>query len=607
MTPETCTWRRGGLASLVLAFGLALVFAAAGRSEEPKKAETPKPKADDKAKPDAKDEKPEAKPPVKEVNVGPPSGGHPATDLVNKELAKFWAANSVRPSAKATDYEFVRRVYLDIIGRTPAIWEVKAYVADTDTKNKRAKLISKLLNDVYYKGDYEANWADIWTTLLLTRSGNRTYHEQMNLFLEEEFGKNRPWDQLVRTLLTATGRTDDKGEVNFVLSHLGEPQRNRGEEGQFDAVPITSRSARLFLGVQIQCAQCHDHPFNPEWKQSHFWGVNAFFRQVERDGQPNMQNQRNQMAAQLTLKDNKSFNSTDLVYFEDRDARVKATSPKFLDGKILPPDSKKSRRELLADYVLGHELFPKAMVNRMWGRFFGRGLCQQPTVDDFGEHNQVNHPEILDGLARQFKEYKYDMKELISWICNSEAYALSCVANNTNSKPEHEPYFSRMLLKNLSPEQLFDALKTAMDQPEQVKKTIPGAKPKKPGLTRVVDENRKRQREEWLAKLTRNFGDDEGNEVTFNGTVVQALLLMNGRELQTELSRKDNNTILNAIAKGKSPRGILNELTLAALGRLSTEKEWSLINREKYPGNPIQFWEDVFWALMNSNEFVLNH
>src|SRR5262249_21166251 len=219
--------------------------------------------------------------------VPPASGGFPKTARINRDLAKFWAANSVKPSAKATDFEFCRRVYLDIIGRIPAAWEVKQFVNDSDSKTKRARLIDKLLKDPYYKEDFENNWADIWTTLLLTRSGNATYHEQMEDWLVEQFGKNRAWDQIVRDLLTATGKTDENGAVNFILTHLGEPTprgESRDEHGQFDMVPITSRSVRLFLGMQIQCAQCHDHPFNPEWKQPNFWGVNAFFRQVERVG-----------------------------------------------------------------------------------------------------------------------------------------------------------------------------------------------------------------------------------------------------------------------------------------------------------------------------------
>src|SRR5262249_12737805 len=132
----------------------------------------------------------------------------------------------------------------------------------------------------------------IWTTWLMTRSGNKLYHEQMQVWLEEQFAKNAPWNKFVSELLTAEGENDENGAVNFILSHLGEPtpQPKVPEEGAFNYVPITSRTTRLFLGLQTQCTQCHDHPFNPQWKQKHFWGVNAFYRQVVREGNPMMRN-----------------------------------------------------------------------------------------------------------------------------------------------------------------------------------------------------------------------------------------------------------------------------------------------------------------------------
>lgn len=583
---------RNGKRLFGLLAGLGLLLAAAGNAWS-----QDKPAKKDDAKP-------------AEIKVPPPSGGAQATATINEELAKFWAANNVTPSRRATDHEFVRRVYLDILGRIPAAWEVREYINDY-SGNKRAKLVNKLLTDKRYTTEYEEHWADVWTTLLLTRSGNRIYHEQLHTYLALEFSKNRPWDQMVRTLLTATGENNENGEVNFILAHLGDAQRNMDEEGQFDAVPITSRATRLFLGIQIQCTQCHDHPFNSEWKQSHFWGVNAFFRQVQRDGNPIMRNNQQQnMAAKLTLKENAAYNRGGIVYYEKRVGVVEAVTPKFLDGKTLAADYKGSRREALANYVLEHEMFPKAFVNRMWGHFFGRGLTQNAAVDDFGEHNQTMHPELLTKLADEFKNYKYDVRQLISWICNSEAYNLSAVANPTNNQPEHEVYFSRMLLKNMTPEQLYESLKVALDQPMPRKKDKEKPVVNQTGATpTTVTTGRRRQaREDWLAKLTRNFGDDEGNEITFNGTVVQALLMMNGPELQRELSRTNNNTVANAMRK-RGHKAILDELTLVALGRPSKPNELTAVNTAAKSGfgTPQQFWEDVLWALLNTNEFVLNH
>src|SRR5262249_37538655 len=150
-------------------------------------------------------------------------------------------------------------------------------------QTRRAKLIDKLLYDEKYteKGPtYASNWANIWTVWLMTRSGSQLHRDQMSLWLANRFDeKDSRFDKIVTDLLTATGKTNDVGAVNFILAHLGEavPGNKQRQEGQFEAVPITSRTTRLFLGLQIQCTQCHDHPFNNQWKQQHFWGVNAYF------------------------------------------------------------------------------------------------------------------------------------------------------------------------------------------------------------------------------------------------------------------------------------------------------------------------------------------
>jgi len=241
--------------------------------------------------------------------------------------------------------------------------------------------------------------------------------------------------------------------------------------------------------------------------------------------------------------------------------------------------------------VISHENFGKAYVNRIWGHLFGRGLNEQPTVDDFGEHNKVVHKELLDKLGELFVTYGgSDPKKLLSWICNSDAYQLSSVANSTNDKPDTDVYFSRMLLKNMTPEQLFESLIVATGTDESLETT--------------------KQRREWLQKLTVNFGDDEGNEVTFNGTILQALMLMNGRDLNQQIIKNPNGTVLKAWQKAQKNNGrMLDELYMAALSRHPTGAEIAAINKvaAKYKGVDSTFYADVFWTLLNSNEFILNH
>src|SRR5262249_45050485 len=176
----------------------------------------------------------------------------------------------------------------------------------------------------------------------------------------------------------------------------------------------------------------------------------------------------------------------------------------------------------LANFLVDHEMFPRAIVNRMWGLFFGRGFVN-PT-DDFNDNNQPTreNAELLNEVATRFKHYNYDLKKLIRWMAHSRAYHLSYVANSSNDKVEQEPLFSRMIMKAMTPEQLFESLMVAT-KAEQAENAS----------------GKKALRDRWLRSLISNFGDDEGNEVNFNGTVVQALMMMNGQDINAAIARKD--------------------------------------------------------------------
>jgi hypothetical protein len=523
-------------------------------------------------------------------------------------------ANSIRKSAPATDQEFVRRAFLDLIGRIATPAEVRHFELNRD----RPRLVHRLLYETVridgkefdYPEEFARNWANIWAVWLMTRTANAVHLEQMRVWLEEHFARHSSHKEMVEKLLTATGKTNDNGAVNYVLANLGDavPQDKRDEDGHFDVVPVTSRTTRLFLGLQTQCVQCHDHPFNPDWKQHAFWGVNVFFRQVKRDGAPNMMRTAPGDAAVLTLGDDAGVNKEGLIAYEKRSGVVLYTKPTFLDGRKMDfgpgAATAQSRREQLAKLITSSEQFPKAYVNRIWGQLFGRGLNEQPGVDDFGEHNKVVHPELLDFLAKEFagdtssypyNQYNaYDPKKLLYWLCTSEAYGLSSIANPTNEKPEAEALFSRMLLKALSPEQLFESLSVAT-----------GAE------NGASTQEKKRKREEWMRKLTVNFGDDEGNEITFNGTLLQALMMMNGRELGEAIRNKDKGTVAEAMRKGRNnPSRVIDELFLAALNRHPRSYELSKLmeaGRKTRDTGSFYFFSDVFWALLNSNEFILNH
>ena len=261
--------------------------------------------------------------------------------------------------------------------------------------------------------------------MLLTRSGSsKLAQEQMLEWLMSQFnageidvkdaetGKTRKqkvfadWSKIVMELITATGVTNDNGAVNFILHHLGDAiAQDARANGKFDMVPVTSRTTKLFLGLRTQCVQCHDHPFNGEWEQKHFWGINAFFRSSDAPrGRPQgMMPQKKGKGikeAQRELVDRNDLNSDGKVQYERRNATIYYTKATFLDGKRLPEEALGSRRQQLAKFVTDSPYFGKVFVNRMWHHFFGKSFTKD-APDDFGEHNPASHPELLDRLAEE--------------------------------------------------------------------------------------------------------------------------------------------------------------------------------------------------------------
>jgi len=537
---------------------------------------------------------------------------------INEAIANTWKENKIVPSERCTDYEFIRRASLDIIGRIATVKEIGVFLNDPPLE-RRSRLIERLLKSP----EYATNWANIWTTLLLTRQGvGRVYQDQMRAWLEDKFTENKEsdyvpdWSRIVTEILTAKGRTNENGAVNYILAHLGEqvPQGERAQSGSYDMVPVTSRTTRLFLGLRTQCVQCHDHPFGDQWGQHHFWGINAFFRQVDApQGRPGMMgnkmNKKGMPNQQYTLEENTNLNPKGLIAYERRSAVLLYINSTFLDGKKLKVDASKNRREALAKFITDSPFFAKAYVNRTWGHFFGRSFTKD-AVDDFGDHNAPSHPELLERISEDWaKKYKHNPKDLIRWICNSRAYGLSSTANKSNDKVDDEAFFARMLLKAMSPEQLFDSLMTAT----QATVAETGA-------------DRQNLKQEWLNRLISNFGDDEGNETSFNGTVIQALLLMNGQDINNAIMDKENGTVAAVLKKrafsANAAKAAMRDLFLAALNRPPTEGPKGEYAKFLTPAmyrlprvtgtpNPEAFWtgfyQDMFWALLNSNEFILNH
>jgi hypothetical protein len=500
----------------------------------------------------------------------------PRESTIDQLLAESWRKAGVKPAPLATDEEFVRRVYLDLVGRIPSVSEATAFF-QTRESGKRAKLVEYLLEHP----DYPQWFATQWTILLLGRGdpGERVDRSALVAWLRKQFAANRPWNELVHDLIAASGSNRENGAVNFVLAHL-EP----------DAVPLTSRTTRLFLGRQLQCAQCHDHPSN-EWKQSDFWSLNAFFKGIRVEGSRSRGSSRGNLDA-VVLADEPT---EDYARFEKRNGMVGVAFPRFLDGRKLPAAGEVERRAELARMISEptNDALAQAFVNRMWAHFLGRGLVSP--VDDLGPHNPPSHPELLEFLAREFQSSGYDVKQLIRLITASRAYQATS-ERPKNSSPDESPFqFHSMQLRPMSPEQLFDSLLTAT------------------GAHRAGGSRSDEKRDRWLRQFLYVFGNDEGEELTtFQGTIPQALMMMNGELIREAVSAKPGSflaeTVRQAEAQPRPAVYLVNQLYLAALSRSPTARELAQAGLFlQTDPNSLDVLQDLFWALLNSNEFILIH
>ena len=497
-------------------------------------------------------------------------------DYVDAMLKESWDEASVKPSRPTTDEEFLRRAYLDVLGRIPNIREASDFLRGKDA-GKRAKLVEYLLASP----DYPKNFATLWKVILLGRKAPAREVDPgvMTAWLRRQFAENRPWNELANDLLSATGSNKEVGPVNYTLAHMPD-----------GAVNLTSVTTRVFLGQQIQCTQCHDHPSN-DWKQADFWGINAFYKGLKK------QDVRKANAAGTEAYDhtNLSDEPTDkFSSFERRDARLGIAFPTFLDGRKISQNKDVNRRAALATMITEakNDHFAQAFVNRMWGHFFGRGFVNP--VDDFGPHNPPTHPELLARLGTDFRDGGYDIKALIRWIMNSDAYGLTSAATKDNDKDE--TLFTHMALKPMTPEQLFDSLITAT------------------AAHKAGGDDTSKIRDQWLGQFVFAFANDEGEEgSSFQGTIPQALMMMNGELMEKAVGGRSGSFLADLLeranlqAKGSVETFVVNQLYLAALSRSPSKSE--LGQARKYLTNyddTICVMADMFWALLNSNEFVLN-
>ena len=522
----------------------------------------------------------------------------PQVALINQQIEQGWADYEISPAKGAGDEVWCRRVYLDILGRIPTLEESKAFTSDR-SKDKRTKLVRSLLYDDQYTEEYANHWATVWANMLIGRGGGNdrrdlTSRDGLMKYLRDSFASNKPYSSLVHELVTAEGDTKPgspnfNGAVNFLIGKVNEE----------DGTLATSSVSRIFLGQQVQCTQCHNHPFN-DWKQQKFWEFNSFFRQT-RGLQRYVDGTRDIDYAELVNEDFAGEGGDPeeaLIYYELRNGYLSSAFPVFTDGTEIGRSGlvdQVKRRSELGRLMLESDAMDKMAVNRYWSMFLGHGFTRP--IDDMGPHNIPTHPELLDELGKAFRGNSYDIKELILWITLSKPYALDSVlgTNNKIDDPSvgETPKFSRFYLRQMSAEQLYHSMVTVAS-----------------GTASGTYEDQERKRREWLRQFTVTFGTDEGDEATtFNGSIPQALMLFNGELTKNATSLKKGSFLDSLLSTGRTTTDRVNGLYLAGLGRKPTKKELQLAGslfraREGKEGEMLQ---DVWWAILNSNEFILQH
>ncbi|WP_020473263.1 DUF1549 domain-containing protein [Zavarzinella formosa] len=478
----------------------------------------------------------------------------------------------LKPSDPADEATFHRRIYLDIIGRLPTPEETRTYLANP-AANKRTALVDRLLDRPEY-GDW---WANKWADLLRPNPYHVGIKAVFNLdgWLRDSFRQNKPYDVFVRELLTARGSTFRNGAAVMF--------RNRRQPDE-----LTTMVSQLFLGVRLDCAKCHHHPFEI-WGQNDFYSMAAYFGRLGHQGQG--------ISAPIS-------GGEEVIFLSGNKGEVKHP----LNGKVMTPKplvgmadvgNDDDPRQVFAKWVTSPEnpFFAKVIVNRMWADFMGRGIVDP--VDDLRATNPPSNGPLLDALADDFRKNGYDLKKLIRTIVSSHVYSISTDPNETNHG-DHRNY-SRHYRQRLRAEVLLDAAGDITGVGERFDGMPPG--------TRAM--------EAWTVRMSSLFLDSFGRpdpnqdppcERTLDTSVVQSLHLMNSPNLHRKITADEGRAAKLAASKMTSAE-IVNELYLATYGRLPTDAERTKAVARFEKPNAVRrtATEDLMWALLNTPEFVFNN
>ena len=482
---------------------------------------------------------------------------------IDELLAERWKAEAVTPAAPASDAEMLRRVSLDLVGVIPTVTTARTFLAN-DSPDKRAQLIQRLLQSPRHA----SHMASVWRARMLPEQfdpGQLQTAVGLQNWLRRKFAENLRYDNLVADLVSSTGSRETGPALYFTSLEL-QPEK------------LAASTARIFMGLQIQCAECHDHPFD-HWKQEDFWGYAAFFAQLEGAGGDAPQ----PFNRTMVLRD---LSSGDVTLPETETV----VAPKYPGGRKANQSLGGTRRQQLAIWLASRDnpYLARAAVNWAWAHLFGRGLVDP--VDDLGDHNPPSHPKLMQELCDYFEQQEFDVQKLLYTLCLTKAYQLTSRWDGEAVEPD---LFAHMAVKSLTAEQHFDSLATCLTQAEP--QALPG------GMN--VDQRR-------LQFVTR-MQTAARSALEYESGPRQALQLMNG-PLATEATNPEQSALLGSLeAPFFSDVQRLETLYLATLTRLPREDERSrlapLLAKVPDAESRQRLLGDILWAILNSAEYGLNH
>ena len=526
--------------------------------------------------------------------------------FIRTELQAQWAQYEVRPSPRADDATWCRRVFLDLLGRVPTIAELQAFLKDR-LSDRRERLVDTLLgnrpdsttNDRYLEA-YADQWATILANAWLGRPhapmpgvtpelANRTefYH-----YLKRQLVENRPYDKLVYDLIAAVGSTspgesDFNPATNYLVDKIGTK-----------ATEAVNRTMGDFLALNVQCAECHNDPFS-DFRMAKYWSLQTFFAQAKveskRTGATRLVDVDYQGEYTRDLKSAESF-----FHFTGCFLSTWVVYPQFIDGTKINPSGRVAevhRRTELARLVTKSPRLSAAIVDRVWSRLLGATLapsCYGQLIPEGYEQSPSSYP-LLQGLSQDFVASGHDLKRLIRWVVLSEPYALSSQVIPQNAKDPHivgRPLFSRFAPRLLDPEQVYGSLVTVRTQ--------------RPTLD--ASRSAYHQRLDAVAQFTQSLNNDEGEKVThFAGTRQQALFLFNGPLTEACLQRERDTLLGQLEQSARSTTDVIDGLFQATLGRRPSTKELQQLAALARVPSVSAWHEDVLWSLVNSSEFLSIH